>query len=134
MPRFFSPFPLSVFLSFSLLLLYRDIEADRSTLKPHFTPSNYTPKWHRAFPFFLSFRVSLVSFSRSRLPLLFPVYFRAVPPFVFIRAIGKGGSFESLLSFLVFHGPMLPDQRLVATTRIYLGTPRDASQVRAGGE
>lgn len=41
--------------------LYRDIEADRSTLKPHFTPSNYTPKWHRAFPFFLSFRASLLS-------------------------------------------------------------------------
>lgn len=63
MPRF----SLLLFsLSYSLfLLLYRDIEADRSTLKPHFTPSNYTPKWHRAFPFFVSFRVSLVPFSLS---------------------------------------------------------------------
>lgn len=73
--------------------LYRDIGADRSTLKPHFTPSNYTPKWHRAFPFFLSFRASsrppLADFL-SASPLHPPVYFRAVPPFVFIRAIGKG--------------------------------------------
>lgn len=39
----------------------------------------------------------------------------------------KRGSFESLLSFLVFHGLMLPDQRFVGGIRIYLGTSRDAS-------
>lgn len=35
----------------------------------------------------------------------------------------KRGSFESLLSSLVFHGLMLPGRRLVGGIRIYLGTP-----------
>jgi len=38
-----------------------------------------------AFPFFLSFRDSLLPVRALR-----SVYVRAVPPFVFIRAIGKG--------------------------------------------
>lgn len=91
--------------------LYRDIGTDRSTLKPHFTPSNYTPKWHSLSSFH-----SVVPFSPHMPSTL---YIRAFPPFVFIRVDRKRGSFESLLSFLVFHGLMLLDQCLVGG--IYLG-------------
>ena len=116
MPAFLTPF----------LSLYRDIGADRSTLKPHFTPSNYTPKWHRAFPFFLSFP--------SRSPLARFLFGFSPIPGIFSRGSSirlhsshrKRGSFESLLSFLVFHGLMLPDQRFVGRIRIYLRTSQDA--------
>lgn len=46
-------------------------------------------------PFFLSFRDSLHPAPHP----LDSTYIHAVPPFVFIRAIGKGGSFESLFIF-----------------------------------
>jgi len=66
--------------------------------------------------------------------LLSPDFFSAPPRYDFARFLhsssfepSEKGSFESLLSFLVFHGLMLPDQRFVGRIRIYLGTSRDAS-------
>lgn len=67
------------------------------------------------FPFFL-FRLSTLS-----LPFRY-IFARFLHSSSF-EPSEKG--FESLLSFLVFHGLMLPDQRLVAGIRIYLRTPRE---------
>lgn len=70
------------------LALYRDIGADRSTLKPHFTPSNYMPKWHRAFPFFLSFRAFHSLHPRPTSSRLLPY-----PRYIFARFL-HSSSFE----------------------------------------
>lgn len=94
------------------LAFYRDIGADRSTLKLHFTLSNYTQAKvaSGAFPFFpshsafLSVRLLLSEYSSPALRLftILPVYFRAVPPFVFIRAIGKGVRSRAFYLFSCF--------------------------------
>ncbi|CAL1687434.1 unnamed protein product [Lasius platythorax] len=98
--RVFPPslFRLFFFFSFFFIAISEPI---RSTLKLHFTPSNYTqakvasgripflPFIPRLSPRPISSYPSPPTFHPlPSLPL--PVYFRAVPPFVFIRAIGKG--------------------------------------------
>lgn len=90
------------------LTFHRDIRADHSTLKLYFTPSNYTGQSGIGHIFFLLFILflSLSLLVRFLLPFFTSpfasVYFRAIPPFVFIRTIGKGVHSRAFYLFSCF--------------------------------